>query len=43
METEERPKPESRLDGGGCSVTMDSKSMNNNLHYIDYENILLNI
>ena len=31
------------LDGGGCSVTMDSKSMNNNLHYIDYENILLNI
>lgn len=31
------------LDGGGCSVTMDSESMNNNLHYIDYENILLNI
>lgn len=31
------------LDSGGCSVTMDSKSMNNNLHYIDFENILLNI
>ena len=31
------------LDSGGCSVTIDSKNMNNNLHYIDYENIFLNI